>query len=65
MAQSGRSLQGDARKQVYGQIAQILLDEAYTVPLYNGITTVAYNDSLEGVQAHCLGYYLFRYWSWK
>lgn len=65
LAQSGRSLQGDARKQVYGQIAQILLDEAYTVPLYNGINTVAYNDGLEGVQAHCLGYYLFRYWSWK
>lgn len=65
MAQTGRSLQGDERKQVYGQIAQILLDEAYTIPLYNGINTVAYNSNLEGVKAHCLGYYNFRYWSWK
>lgn len=64
MAQRGRSLQGDARKVVYGNIAQILLDEAYTVPLYNGISTVAFNKNLSGVQAHCLGYYLFRYWSW-
>lgn len=65
MAQSGRGLQGEARAQLYGDIAQILLDEAYTVPLYNGINTVAYNEGLEGVQAHCLGYYIFRYWSWK
>ena len=65
LAQTGRGLQGDARKVVYGQIAQTLLDEAYTVPLYNGINTVAYNADLEGVQAHCLGYYNFRFWSWK
>lgn len=65
MAQQGRSLQKDARKQLYGQIAQILLDEAYTVPLYNGINTVAYNSALSGVQAHCLGYYNFRFWSWN
>jgi len=65
MAQTGRALQGKERTDLYGKIAQILLDEAYTVPLYNGINTVAYNDSLQGVQAHCLGYYNFRYWSWK
>lgn len=65
LAQTGRSLQGDARAKIYGQIAQILLDEAYTIPLYNGINTVAYNANLEGVKAHCLGYYNFRYWNWK
>ncbi|MBQ4281572.1 MAG: hypothetical protein II753_05695, partial [Spirochaetales bacterium] len=65
MAQKGRGLQGEARAQLYGQIAQILLDEAYTVPLYNGISTVAFNSNLQGVQAHCLGYYVFRYYSWK
>lgn len=65
MAQTGRALQGKARTDLYGQLAQIVLDEAYTVPLYNGINTVAYNDGLDGVQAHCLGYYNFRYWSWK
>ena len=65
MAQKGRGLQGEARAQLYGQIAQILLDEAYTVPLYNGISTVAFNSNLQGVQAHCLGYYVFRNYSWK
>ena len=65
MAQKGRGLQGEARAQLYGQIAQILLDEAYTVPLYTGISTVAFNSNLQGVQAHCLGYYVFRYYSWK
>lgn len=65
MAQLGRGLSGDERKELYGDIAQILLDEAYTVPLYNGINTVAYNSQLDGVEAHCLGYYNFRYWSWK
>ena len=65
LSQKGRGLQGEERKELYGQIAQILLDEAYTVPLYNGINTVAYNSQLSGVEAHCLGYYNFRYWSWK
>lgn len=64
MAQTGRGMQGPARAQLYGKIAQILLDEAYTIPLYNGINTVAYRDTLKGVQAHCLGYYIFRNWSW-
>lgn len=65
LAQSGRGLQGVEREKVYGEIAQILIDEAYTIPLYNGVYTVAYNENLQGVEAHCLGYYLFRYWSWK
>ncbi len=65
MAQIGRGLSGEERKDLYAQIAQILLDEAYTVPLYNGINTVAYNSGLSGVEAHCLGYYNFRYWSWN
>ena len=65
LAQEGRALNGEARQEVYGRIAQILLDEAYTIPLYNGINTVAFNSQLDGVQAHCLGYYNFRYWSWK
>ncbi|MFA6935246.1 MAG: ABC transporter substrate-binding protein [Sphaerochaetaceae bacterium] len=65
MAQKGRALQGKERTDLYGTIAQILLDEAYTIPLYNGINTVAFNENLNGVQAHCLGYYNFRFWSWK
>lgn len=61
----GCAAQGDARLPYYTEICNILTDEAYMVPLYNGITTIAYNANLTGVGAHCLNYYLFRYWSWK
>lgn len=53
------------REKYYTEICNITTDEAYMVPLYNGITSIAYNSNLEGVGAHCLNYYLFRYWNWK
>ena len=61
----GCTAQGDARLPYYTEICNLITDEAYMVPLYNGITTIAYNAALEGVGAHCLNYYLFRYWKWK
>ena len=61
----GCAAQGDERLPIYTEICNILTDEAYMVPLYNGITTIAYNANLDGVGAHCLNYYLFRYWNWK
>lgn len=60
----GCSAQGDDRLPYYTEICNIITDEAYNVPLYNGIVTIAYNANLEGVGAHCLNYYLFRYWHW-
>lgn len=60
----GCSAQGDARLPYYTEICNIITDEGYMVPLYNGIVTIAYNANLEGVGAHCLNYYLFRYWHW-
>lgn len=65
LSQKGCSAQGDARLPYYTEICNIITDEAYMVPLYNGITTIAYNADLGGVGAHCLNYYLFRYWYWK
>lgn len=65
------SLKGDAcpagyeREAIYAEICNIVTDEAYIIPIYNGITTIAYNADLTGVGAHCLNYYLFRYWQWK
>lgn len=53
------------REQYYTEICNITTEEAYMVPLYNGITTIAYNSELDGVGSHCLNYYLFRYWNWK
>ena len=41
-----------------------ICDEPYGYYFYNGIVTIAYNANLEGVGAHCLNYYLFRYWHW-
>ena len=65
LSQKGCSAQGAARLPYYTEICNIITDEAYMVPLYNGITTIAYNANLNGVGAHCLNYYLFRYWNWK
>lgn len=61
----GREVQGEERTPYYTKACNIITEEAYLVPLYNGIITVAYNAGLQGVQAHCLGTYNFFYWSWK
>lgn len=63
--QEGRATQGDARRDIYRKAVDIITDEAYTVPLYTEIQTVAYNDGLEGVTGHCLGTYNFYNWKWK
>ncbi len=61
----GREVQGEERIPYYTQACNIITEEAYLVPLYNGIITVAYNAGLQGVEAHCLGTYNFFHWSWK
>ncbi len=60
----GRATEGEARKELYRQAVDISTDEAYLVPLYNGVVTVAYNEGLKGVTAHCLGSYNLFQWSW-
>ena len=60
----GRALQGDERLPFYVEGCNIITEEAYMVPLYNGVITVAYNSALQGVEAHCLGNFNFFYWSW-
>lgn len=60
----GRALQGDARLPYYVEGCNIITEEAYMVPLYNGVITVAFNSALQGVEAHCLGNFNFFYWSW-
>ncbi len=64
MFAQGAVLQGDARLPYYTEACNIITEEAYEVPLYNGIVAVAYNSALEGVEAHCLGNFNFYYWSW-
>lgn len=60
----GRAAQGEARIPYYTEACNIITEEAYLVPLYNGIIAVAYNADLKGVEAHCLGTYNFYHWSW-
>lgn len=60
----GRELQGEAREPYYAEACNIITEEAYLVPLYNGLVAVAYNAALQGVEAHCLGTYNFYRWSW-
>lgn len=61
----GRELQGEAREPYYAEACNIITEQAYLVPLYNGIISVAYSKHLSGVEAHCLGTYNFFYWSWN
>ena len=61
----GRAVQGDARGEIYAKACNIITEEAYLVPLYNGLINVAFRTDLKGVQAHCLGSYNFRFWSWE
>lgn len=64
MFAQGAILQGDARLPYYVDACNIITQEAYMVPLYNGIITVAHNAALQGADAHCLGNFNFYYWSW-
>lgn len=61
---AGRAAQGDARTPLYVEASNIITEEAYGVPLVNGLTTVAYSTALTGVEAHCLGNYNFYFWGW-
>lgn len=65
LSQKGCSAPEGEREPYYVEICNITTDDAFIVPLYNGITSIAYNAQLDGVGAHCLNYYLFRYWNWK
>jgi len=59
-----RTIMGPERAEIIRQAVDIATEEAYLVPLYNMIQTIAYNTGLSGVEAHCLGIFNFRFWSW-
>ena len=61
----GCKAQGEERIPYYTEACNMITEEAYLVPLYNGIITVAFQASLQGVEAHCLGTYNFYHWSWE
>jgi len=65
LSQKGCAAPEGQRDPYYVEICNITTDDAYMVPIYNGITSIAYNAKLAGVGAHCLNYYLFRYWHWN
>ena len=60
----GREVQGDEREPYYVEACNLITEQAYLVPLYNGLIAVAYSSGLQGVEAHCLGTYNFYHWSW-
>ena len=61
---AGRAAQGEDRDAIYVEACNIITEEAYDVPLVNDVSVVAYRSTMSGVQAHCLGNYLFYYWGW-
>lgn len=65
LSMEARKVQGDARKDLYKQIVNIVTEEAYQVPIFANTTTIAYNNGLSGVAAHPLNMVRFQEWSWK
>lgn len=61
----GCKVQGDARAPYYAKACNMITEAAYLIPLYNGISTVAFRSALQGVEAHCLGTYNFYHWNWN
>lgn len=61
----GRAARDQERVPIYVEACNIITEEAYDVPLVNDLSTVAFNSSLDGVKAHCLGNYFFYNWKWK
>lgn len=62
----GRITQGTAeRKAVYGEICDIITDEAYQVPFFYDVSVLAYNEKLAGVEPHPLFTERIKNWSWK
>ena len=62
---AGRAAQGDDRIPYYVEACNIVIEEAYDVPLVNDLSTVAFRDNMDGVHAHCLGNFYFGDWSFK
>lgn len=60
-----RKTQGDARKDLYLKVVDIVTEEAYQIPLYASPGTMAYSSSLNGIKVHPLKLVQFHGWSWK
>lgn len=54
-----RAAQGDARKALYLQAANIASQEAYDIPLYSPVNTMAWNTKLTGIKVHLQNVILF------
>ncbi len=62
----GRVTQGtEERKAVYGEICDIITDEAYQVPFFYDVSALAFNEKLTGVVPHPLFTDRVRNWSWE
>ena len=60
-----RAAQGDDRKALYVEACNIVIEEAYDVPLVNDLSTIAFRSNMDGVKAHCLGNMYFGDWSFN
>ena len=65
LLEKGRAVQGEERIPFYVKACNIITEEAYEVPLVNNLSTIAFNNKLTGVEAHCLGLCYFVDWKWE
>ncbi|MEY8355997.1 ABC transporter substrate-binding protein [Lachnospiraceae bacterium 54-53] len=64
-AQANNEIDPEARKELISQVFTIVQDQAYSVPLYNGTSTMAYNKNLEGITLNPNNAWRVFYWRWK
>lgn len=65
LGMSARAAQGEARKALYLKCVNIVTEEAYQIPLFAAINTLAYRNNLQGIKVHPLNLLFFYDWSFK
>jgi peptide/nickel transport system substrate-binding protein len=65
LGMSARAAQGDARKAIYLKCVNIVTEEAYQIPIFAAVNTVAYRNTLQGIKVHPLNLLFFYDWSYK
>ena len=57
-------MDAEKRKGMYAEVANIIVENAFVIPLYNPPVTIAYNVGLKGIEPDYVGSVYVREWSW-
>ena len=57
-------MDAELRKDLYAEVSNIIIDNAFVIPLYNAPISIAYNAALKGIEPDYVGTMYVRDWSW-